>query len=711
VRASQLHRAWIALAALRAARYNPALRTPHLHGGRHFVIHRIVTRATIAALACLITSAAAPAQVAPRALTIADMRRFADVGEPRMSRDGEWIVFAVSTVDTVHDRANGDIWLARWDGKQLTRMTWETDDEHSPQFAGGSRAISFLSARGDARDSDQLWLLPADGGEARKLTTIKDGIDDYSWSPDGKRVVLALHDSTADADSAPHPIVLDRYQFKQDVEGYLDTHRVHLWLFDVDTKSLVQLTRGTQDDMMPEWSPDGSAILFSSKRHEDPDRTDNWDLYVIAPVPGATARQLTRNDLDDSDPQWESRAAWSPDSKDIAFLQGGPDSLIYFSLQRLAVVSAAGGPVRVVSRALDRSFVHPAWSGDGKWIYAQLEDDGSMLLARVPREGGIVERVLDGRRSITAVASGGAHVAVVQSTPTHPNELFAVERDTARQLSDANPWLRDIRLAGQEPISAKSSDGTIVHGFLMRPSEGDAHEPLPLILRLHGGPVSQWESGFELSWQMLAAHGFAVLGMNPRGSSGRGLAWAKAIFAHWGEKDVEDVLSGVDYVVAHHLADPQRLGVGGWSYGGELTDYVIASDTRFKAAISGAGIGNVLAGFGTDQYVREYTAELGLPWKHPAAWLRVSYPFLRADRIVTPTLFMAGDLDFNVPLQNSEQMYQALRSLGVESELVIYPGEHHGLTRPSFLADRLARYVAWYGTHLGVRSTDPAIRY
>jgi dipeptidyl aminopeptidase/acylaminoacyl peptidase len=199
--------------------------------------------------------------------------------------------------------------------------------------------------------------------------------------------------------------------------------------------------------------------------------------------------------------------------------------------------------------------------------------------------------------------------------------------------------------------------------------------------------------------------------MNPRGSSGRGFEWAKAIFAHWGEKDVEDVLSGVDYLVAHRIADPKRLGVGGWSYGGELTDYVIASDTRFKAAISGAGIGNVLAGFGTDQYVREYTAELGAPWKHLDAWLRVSYPFLHADRIVTPTLFMAGDLDYNVPLQNSEQMYQALRSLGIESQLVIYPGEHHGLTRPSFLADRLSRYIAWYGSHLGVRSSDPAISY
>ena len=318
------------------------------------MIPRLATLAALAACACLIPIPSAGAQGTARALTIADMRRLADVSDPRVSRDGEWVVYTVSSVDTAHDRANGDIWLARWDGRQVTRMTWGTDDEHSPQFVGNTRAISFLSARGDTRDSDQLWLLPLDGGEARKLTAIKDGVDDYSWSPDGKRVVLALHDSTADADSAPHPIVLDRFQFKQDVEGYLDSHRVHLWLLDVSSKSLVQLTHGNHDDMMPEWSPDGSSILFSSKQQKDPDRTDDWDLYVIAPTPGATPRQLTQNDLDDSDPQWESRAVWSPDSKEIAFLQGGPDSLIYYSLQRLAVISAAGGPVRV-GESLTRS--------------------------------------------------------------------------------------------------------------------------------------------------------------------------------------------------------------------------------------------------------------------------------------------------------------------------------------------------------------------
>ncbi|MEO7038601.1 MAG: S9 family peptidase [Gemmatimonadaceae bacterium] len=659
-------------------------------------------RAAFALLACTVAPTSARAQQAPRPLAVADVRRFHQVSDPRLSPSGDWIVYTVSGIDTVRDRSSGDIWVARWDGTRTVRMTFGADDEHSPQFAGSDHAISFLSTRGDTHDSDQLWLLSMNGGEARKITSVKDGIDDYSWSPNGKRVVLALRDSTATSDSAPHPIVIDRYQFKQDVEGYLDNHRVHLWLLDVATQSLTQLTSGDHDDMMPEWSPDGSLIVFSSKQQKDPDRSDNWDVFVIAPIAGATAKQLTINDLDDDDPQWGSRAVWSPDSKEIAFLQGGPDSLLYFSLQHLAVVPAAGGPVRILGAALDRNFVHPAWSGDGKWIYVQLEDDGSMILARIAREGGAVQRVLDGRRVVSAVTAAGAHVAITQSTVTHPDELFAIDGDSARALTNANAWLREITLVEQEPITTKSKDGMSIHGFIMRPAGYERGTKVPAILRLHGGPVSEWENGFELSWQLLAANGFAVIGMNPRGSSGRGLAWAKAIYAHWGEKDVQDVLSGVDYAVAHGIADPTRLGVGGWSYGGELTDYVIASDTRFKAAISGAGIGNVLAGFGTDQYVREYTDELGVPWKHLDAWLRVSYPFLHADRIVTPTLFMAGDLDFNVPLENSEQMYQALRSVGVEARLVIYPGQYHGLTRPSFLVDRMQRYIDWYGSHLGV---------
>jgi dipeptidyl aminopeptidase/acylaminoacyl peptidase len=224
------------------------------------------------------------------------------------------------------------------------------------------------------------------------------------------------------------------------------------------------------------------------------------------------------------------------------------------------------------------------------------------------------------------------------------------------------------------------------------------------VLNIHGGPVYQFSNEFDLEWQLLAADGFAVVAANPRGSSGRGEKFSTAIWADWGNKDGQDVVAAVDYAVAAGVADPARLGVGGWSYGGILTNQVIARYSRFKAATSGAGQSNALAGYGTDQYVREYEAELGTPWANPEVYTRVSFPFFHADRIVTPTLFLCGDQDFNVPLLNSEQMYQALRSLGRETELVIYPGEYHEIRKPSYRRDRLERYLEWYGRYL----RDPA---
>jgi dipeptidyl aminopeptidase/acylaminoacyl peptidase len=218
----------------------------------------------------------------------------------------------------------------------------------------------------------------------------------------------------------------------------------------------------------------------------------------------------------------------------------------------------------------------------------------------------------------------------------------------------------------------------------------------PTILRVHGGPVYQYSHEFMYDWQVYAANGYAVLAINPRGSSGRGFDFAKAIYADWGSVDADDILAGVDHLVARGIADPDRLGIGGWSYGGILTDFVITRDHRFKAAISGAGAANMYAMYGHDQYIREYELELGTPWANRSAYDRASAPFLHADRIATPALFQCAAEDINVPCLGAEQMYQALRSRGVPTQLVVYPGESHTLTVPSYLEDRLSRNLAWY---------------
>ena len=658
---------------------------------------------TLAGLALVpALGAQAPAAPAPlRPFSLDDLSRVRDVREPQISPDGAWVAYTVSTSDTAEDRSTSAVWMASWDGSRNVRLTTSKSGEHTPRWSPDGRWLAFLSSRDD--DHTQLWLLDRLGGEGRKATTLPSDVDDYVWAPDGRRIALVAEDADTAKPKTPPPIVIDRFQFKQDERGYLGRQRRHLYLLDVESGKTAMLTSGDYDELLPAWSPDGKSLAFVSKRRPDFDRDSNWDLYVIAAGGGGAApRQLTTFEGPDNDPDTESRPAWSPDGHSLAYLQGGPLKLLYYAVQKLAVVPGAGGAPHILTAALDRNVASPVWSGDGSSITFLLEDDRAVGLARVPAAGGAIERLVSGPRVVSAFTAGAnGKLAVLVSTPLAPAEVFALDGSTLRPLSRQNDeWLARVTLGGVEPITFKSRDGTAVNGFAVKPPDFVPGKRYPTILRIHGGPVSQYQNEFDSQLQTLAGHGYLVVVANPRGSSGRGERFSTAIFADWGNKDAQDVLAAVDYAVAQGLADPARLGVGGWSYGGILTNYVIAQDQRFKAAVSGASIANVLAGYGTDQYVREYEVELGVPWKTAGTWVKLSFPFLHADRITTPTLFLCGDKDFNVPLLNSEQMYQALRSLGVETQLVIYPGQHHGINKPSYRRDRLERYLAWYDKYL-----------
>src|SRR5579884_349096 len=650
--------------------------------------------------------AQAPAAAAARVLAPDDLFRLREVSDPQVSPDGGWVAYTVTVADTSEDKRASAVWMTSWDGARTVRLTTSKAGEHAPRWSPDGRFLAFLSNRDD--EHTQLWLLDRLGGEGAKLTAFPGDVEDYVWAPDGTRLALVVADGDTAKGKTPRPIVIDRFQFKADEVGYLGRERRHLYLVDVATRRATILTPGDYDELLPAWSPAGTVLAFVSKRRPDFDRDNNCDLYVRDAAPGATPRQLTTFAGPDNAPDTESRPAWSPDGRFIAYLEGGPLSLVYYAVQKLAVVPAAGGPPRILTAALDRSVAKPAWTADGSALLFLLEDDRAVALARVPAAGGVVTRLVSGPRVVEAFATGpDGKIAALVATPRAPAEVFALDGgaggagETLRPLSRQNDaWLAGVRLGAVEPIAFPSRDGTEVHGFLVTPPDYRAGTRYPTLLRIHGGPVSQFDYGFDFQLQLFAARGYAVVAANPRGSSGRGERYATAIYAAWGEKDAQDVLAAVDYAVARGVADPDRLGVGGWSYGGILTNYVIARDRRFKAAVSGASISNILAGYGTDQYVREYEAELGPPWRNTATWLRLSFPFLHADRIVTPTLFLCGDKDFNVPLLNSEQMYQALRSLGVPTELVIYPGQYHAITRPSFARDRLERYLAWYDRYL-----------
>jgi len=660
---------------------------------------------TLAALALApALGAQAPAAVThsapPQPFSLDDVLRVRDVRDPQLSPDGAWVAYTVSTPDTAEDQNKTAVWMASWDGARNVRLTTSKAGESTPRWSPDGRWLAFLSSRED--EHTQLWLLDRSGGEGRKATTLASDVEDYVWAPDGKRIALVAEDPDTAKPKTPAPIVIDRFQFKQDEDGYLGKRRRHIYVLDVDAGTTTALTSGDYDELLPAWSPDDKSLVFVSKRRPDFDRDNNWDLYVVDAVQGAAPRQLTTFAGPDNDPDYESRPAWSPDGRSIAYLQGGPLKLVYYAVQKLAVVPATGGAPRILTAALDRNATNPAWSGDGSSLSFLLEDDRTVGLARVPAAGGAIERLVSGPRVVSGFAAGaGGKVAVLTSTPLAPAEVFALDGTTLRPLSRQNDeWLSRVRLGAVEPIGFKSRDGTAINGFVVKPPDFVAGRRYPTVLRIHGGPVSQYQHEFDFQLQTLAGHGYLVVVANPRGSSGRGEPFATAIYADWGNKDAQDVLAAVDYAVAQGLADPGRLGVGGWSYGGILTNYVIAQDHRFKAAVSGASISNVLAGYGTDQYVREYEGELGVPWKAPDTWVRLSFPFLHADRINTPTLFLCGDKDFNVPLLNSEQMYQALRSIGVATQLVIYPGTHHAINKPSYRRDRLERYLVWYDKYL-----------
>lgn len=652
-----------------------------------------------------------PSAAAKRPLSIDDMAKIREVGNPQLSPDGKWIAYTVGTVDVEKDKRDTDLWMISWDGGERLRLTSTPESgESQPRWSPDGRYLAFVATRGDEEEKKkggQVWLLDRRGGEAQKLTEIKGGIADYAWSPDGKRLVLVVNDFDPSSDpekkegwkrKTKPPIVIDRYHFKQDREGYLGPYRTHLQLFDVDGRKAEALTSGNYDESQPAWSPDGKSIAFVSDRDADPDRTDNSDVFVIDAKAGSEARKLTTFPGPDG-----GRPAWSPDGKFIAYLRGDEPKYTAYNRNKLTIVPAGGGEPKLLTASLDRAAAGPvAWSADGSSLTFVVQDDRVTYAARMPAAGGALERLTKGRRVVSQLSPNkDGRMALLSATESEPNEVYALENGALRRLTHENDeWLSKIQLATVEDFTSKSKDGTEVHGLVYKPAGFTAGKKYPTLLNIHGGPNGQDEHSFSFDRQFLAGQGYVVLAVNYRGSAGRGDEYQKAIFADWGNKEVMDLLGAVDWAIASGIADPNRLGIGGWSYGGILTDYTIATDQRFKAAVAGAASALQLSMYGSDQYTAQYDLELGPPWKSVDPWIKVSYPFLHADRITTPTLYMGGQSDFNVPIIGNEQMYQALKSMGIDTQLVIYPGQFHGITTPSYQRDRLERYLAWYNKYL-----------
>ena len=676
------------------------------------------------ALAALLSVSAFSQEAERRPFQPEDVHRINDVGDIAISPDSEWIAYRVGTMNVDKDESSSELFMVNWEGSTRIQLTHTEDrSEKHPRFSPDGRYLAFVAARGDgnSEDSDdpkeknQVWLLNRSGGEAQRLTELPGGVSSFEWSPDSTRLVLVSRDleekqgedEGASADEVnikkntrshdtPKPIVINRYQFKQDRQDYLVDRYQRLYAFVLDTGEVSLLTPGPYDSVQPAWGPGSDVIAFSSKRQGDPDRHRNSDIYVVEASEGASPRQVTT---------WEgpdSNAVFSPDGKRIAYLQGGPPKYSGYDPRQLAVVSVDGGEPLLPTLELDRNMSSPRWSPDGKTLHFLVADDRIQAVTGVPAVGGRAEMIYPTYVQPGVAKSfevGPKGVVVVTTFGQRPAEIYRAVDGMA--LSDHNRDLREsIDWATVEGFDVTGKDGVTVGSMLLKPPGYRDGVRYPTIAYVHGGPVSQDGYEFDVMSQALAAQGYLVVNPNYRGSSGRGREYSRAIYADWGNLEIQDIHAVMDHLVEEGLADPKRLGIGGWSYGGINTNFAIATDTRFAAAFSGASASNFIAGYGTDQYIWQYENELGLPWESPESYLRMSYPFLHADRIKTPTLFMCGEKDFNVPLINSEQMYQALRSLDVPTQLVIYPGQNHSLSKPSYIQDRLERMIEWYGRYL-----------
>jgi dipeptidyl aminopeptidase/acylaminoacyl peptidase len=644
-----------------------------------------------------------------------DVYALTSVVDPRLSPDGRRVAYVVSRTDEEANTYRTAIWVAALDGSEEPRQfTSGERNDGSPRWSPDGRWLAFVSNRdGDEKKAKgQLYVLPADGGEPRKLTDGKESVESIAWSPDSSRIAFArrVPDETyaEEDDRKRAPRRFTRVFFKLDSVGWIGDRRRHVFVVGLDGGDERQLTDGDCENDTPAWSPDGKRIVFWSMRG------DRWDVEFVEALyeleldsEGAEPKRLSQPD------ESASNASFSPDGSRIAYIYA-PEDGTYPHHSQIAVMNADGSDRRVLTASLDRQCApfplarEPVWDGDR--VAFAVEDGGNVHLYTVAADGSREPELLVGGEQFTGLFDLVDGVLVyTASTYDRPHELFA--GDGKRITSVCDDFVAGRELAPVERFTAKSADGTEVDAWLVRPPDFDETKRYPVLLTIHGGPFSQYGTGFFDEVQVYAGAGYCVLFSNPRGGSGYSEEWGRAIRGTgngdgpgWGTVDFEDVMGVVDTALAKYpFLDADRLGVLGGSYGGYLTSWTVGHTKRFKAALSERSVNNLVSAFGSSDLFWVFERQFGGPmWEDVDAWLRMS-PATYARDIETPLLIVHSETDLRCNIEQGEHLFILLRLLGKEVEMLRFPAESHELSRSGSPIHRVQRFEAildWFGRYL-----------
>lgn len=652
------------------------------------------------------------------------------MSELAVTREGESAVFVWTQADRREDGYLSRLY--RLDLRRPERpakpLTAESTDSSTIRFSPDGRFLAWFESDDDSTALRWAPVTATGIGRARSAIDLAEGLYDYAWSPDGARFVLVRFDPKPAQRQDSDPWVVSRSLARRDGDGFLDDRRTHLWIVDRKpgsgdrnrTNAPRQITSGPYDDDSPAWSPDGSRIAFVSNRAADPDATDNTDIYLVTPDSNGTGEPTPLVALSGPD----SSPSWSHDGGRLAFhsIRRAND---YFQPQRVMVVDtdpAKASEPRDLTGALDAwvasdampsgaSPAPPLWSADDRELTVLFERRGATWIGRIDSTTGATREVAGGRfvHGLVRDLPSGDGRLFTRTDPLHPPELFLqpAEAGLPQQLTHFyEAWLAGRELSAPEKIVATNSAGDGVEAWLYPPLESPAGraagEKSPLVLYIHGGP--QGFDGdyfdFDLENQLFPASGWGVLRVNYRGSTSYGEKFSHAIWGDWQSREFEDLMVALDQAIATHpWIDPERLGIGGWSYGGIMTLWTVGHTDRFKVGVPERLSFDYLSSFGEDQWYVWLLSELGNPLDNAETYRRLS-PGTYVAKVKTPLYIIANEKDYNCPLPQAMQLYQRLKLLGQETELVVYPDESHSMSAPSHLADRLRRLLVWFGRHL-----------